>query len=393
MTSDSFVAAACHALLENIDALVDEVAREIMHTEPAYGTTGPIAADDLRRNNRENLQGVLSHLAGHPSPGTASAESTGRLRAQQRIPLPVVLRAYRIGTRVTWDRMVAMAAGDPEAGENLLARASDIWRLVDDYSQALTAGYVEAITEQNRRDARARAAALEALLAGEAESAARLRACADAVRLPVSGTYAVICATTESAVPEPIPGVAAALTALGVRAAWRTRLDTHVGIVALTESFPIERLTGLLRERAEDTIGISPVFTDLTYAHAALRKAELACAAADPECDPVLRYEHGLFGILIVSAPDLAAALVTQVLGPMLTLPEHDRASLLDTLSAWFRLGGNITALSETLYVHRNTVRFRLNRIAELTGLRVSEPAQAAELYLALRAHRTLPNS
>lgn len=386
MDPGDFVVQTCHALLENIDTLVDEVAREIMREEPTYGAAGAVAAADLRNNNRENLRGVLAHLAGKPSTGTAFAVATGRLRAEQGVPLPIVLRAYRIGTRVVWDRMVVMTGGDSVAAQSLLSRASDIWRLVDDYSQALTSGYQESIAEQHRRDASARAAALEALLRGEVEGAERLRACADTIRIPIPGSYTVVCAAAESTAVEPIPGTAETLSTLGIRSAWQTRLHSGVGIVALTESFTIERLGGLLRERARDAVGISPVFGDLAHAHTALRKAELACAAADSGEREVLRYEQGLLGVLIASSPEVAHSLVEEVLGPIMALHEHDRTTLLTTLSAWFRWGGNITDLSERLFVHRNTVRFRLNRITELTGKNLSVPGEATELHFALRA-------
>ena len=40
------------------------------------------------------------------------------------------------------------------------------------------------------------------------------------------------------------------------------------------------------------------------------------------------------------------------------------------------------------LHCHRNTVGYRLGRIAELTGRSVGRPAEAAELYAAVRAVR-----
>ena len=42
------------------------------------------------------------------------------------------------------------------------------------------------------------------------------------------------------------------------------------------------------------------------------------------------------------------------------------------------------------LHVHRNTVRYRLKRIEELTGRTLTQPTGLAELHLALEAARIL---
>ena len=61
---------------------------------------------------------------------------------------------------------------------------------------------------------------------------------------------------------------------------------------------------------------------------------------------------------------------------------------LLDTLEAWFDADGSTTDAGKRMHCHRNTVLYRLGRIAELTGRSVSRPAEASELYAALRAVR-----
>ena len=43
---------------------------------------------------------------------------------------------------------------------------------------------------------------------------------------------------------------------------------------------------------------------------------------------------------------------------------------LLETLDAFFAAGGVLESAARALYVHPNTVRYRLRRVAEVTGLR-----------------------
>jgi DNA-binding PucR family transcriptional regulator len=76
------------------------------------------------------------------------------------------------------------------------------------------------------------------------------------------------------------------------------------------------------------------------------------------------------------------------VLGRVLALPADDRDLLLDTLTAWYETGGNVSRTADRLYCHRNTVRYRLNRLSTLAGRPLTEPYAAAEIAIALQAHR-----
>ncbi|WP_169815629.1 PucR family transcriptional regulator [Nocardia inohanensis] len=384
--SNAFIAEAGRALLADIDALVAEVAAAIEQAEPAYPELA--TPEGLRQNNREHLVAILSHLAGDPDAGTEVARANGRLRAQQRIPLPVALRSYRIGARVTWERALGYATENPGDERALLRLASDVWQLVDDYSEALTLGYQEVENEMQRRDARLRDAALDALFTGG--DAPRLGEYADLLRLPRQGRYLMVAATSESTAAEAIPGISETLSTLGVRSAWQLRVDCQLGIVAITDTFTPERLVQLLSERATGPAGLSTVYDSLEATPAALRQAELACTAAQCETARIVRYEQALIPVLLADATEIAEALTDRILGGVLALPDHDRGTLLDTMSAWFASDGEVAAVAETLFCHRNTVRFRLNRITDLTGRRFAAPAEAAELYLALQAYRTL---
>ncbi|WP_405494615.1 PucR family transcriptional regulator [Nocardia sp. NBC_00511] len=385
--ADGFVACACRILLDRIDDLTARVSAEIQRTEPVYGELHLVDPDDLRKTNRDNLSAVLGYLAGDPGAGFDTPQATGRSRAEDGVPLPAVLRAYRIGSSVVWDELVALADDDLAAKHALLTMASEVWKLVDDYSQALTRGYQETVTAHARRDERAQYAALDALLTGQTDGAG-LWDCARTLQLPVQGTYVAVAATTGSPTGEAIPGIADALSILGIRSAWQIRLDHHVGLVALTERFTVERLETMIAERTAGRVGIATPFHSLADTPVALRQAESTCAAADPAINEVLCYHSALIPVLLATAPDIAAALAENVLGPVLALPEHDRTSLIETARAWFDHGGEVTTVAEHLYCHRNTVRFRLNRIADLTGRHLSTPAHAVELYLALRACR-----
>jgi sugar diacid utilization regulator len=68
------------------------------------------------------------------------------------------------------------------------------------------------------------------------------------------------------------------------------------------------------------------------------------------------------------------------------------KETLADTLTAYFQHGQSLEATARALFVHPNTVRYRLRQVADLTGLSATDPREALTLQLALvlgrQAHR-----
>lgn len=64
---------------------------------------------------------------------------------------------------------------------------------------------------------------------------------------------------------------------------------------------------------------------------------------------------------------------------------------LLETLDAFFAAGGVLESAARTLYVHPNTVRYRLKRVAEVTGFAPLRPRDAFALRIALTIGRLDP--
>ena len=52
-------------------------------------------------------------------------------------------------------------------------------------------------------------------------------------------------------------------------------------------------------------------------------------------------------------------------------------------LDAWFAAEGSLNVVAQSMFIHKNTIQYRLKRILEVTGLDVRKPSQAPSLYLA----------
>ena len=74
--------------------------------------------------------------------------------------------------------------------------------------------------------------------------------------------------------------------------------------------------------------------------------------------------------------------------GPLARLIEYDRqqkSNLVQTLRAWLDAFGDVIAASEALYVHPNTFRYRLRRLAEVGQLDLTDPEARFVAMLQLR--------
>jgi sugar diacid utilization regulator len=83
-------------------------------------------------------------------------------------------------------------------------------------------------------------------------------------------------------------------------------------------------------------------------------------------------------------------AFVREWLGPLLDYDESRNSELVLTLSDYLECGGNYDESAAALHIHRSTLRYRLARIAELTGHDLRNVDTRFNLHAATRAWRFL---
>ena len=116
------VAAIGERLLDRVDELATELTEVIRRDEPFYSAGGVVPAEDLRASVRDNLVHILSRFAGRPTPGLEPPRATGRRRAEQGVPLAVILHAYRVAGKFIWAAILAEAEPATSATTALLRR-------------------------------------------------------------------------------------------------------------------------------------------------------------------------------------------------------------------------------------------------------------------------------
>jgi DNA-binding PucR family transcriptional regulator len=79
--------------------------------------------------------------------------------------------------------------------------------------------------------------------------------------------------------------------------------------------------------------------------------------------------------------------LVTGVYQPL----QEAGPAILDTVATFLDQGSSIEGTARALFVHPNTVRYRLRRAADLTGLAAGDPRDAYTCRVALTLGRLQP--
>jgi DNA-binding PucR family transcriptional regulator len=99
----------------------------------------------------------------------------------------------------------------------------------------------------------------------------------------------------------------------------------------------------------------------------------------------------GLYRLLANMADlSLVEAFVHDWLGPLIDYDEQKGADLVATLTSYLEYGGNYEAAAEVLAVHRNTLKYRLQRIRDISGRDLGDPDTGFNLQLATRAWQVL---
>jgi sugar diacid utilization regulator len=142
-------------------------------------------------------------------------------------------------------------------------------------------------------------------------------------------------------------------------------------------------------------IGRSRFASDPNDLHRAASEALLAANVAEGDADrPVLAFEEtGAYRLLLSAMSEDPAELqrfYAETVEPLVSYDDQYETDLLQTVEAFLEADGNVAGTAQKLYTHRHTIRYRLERVRELTGLDVGSTDGREKLSLGLKAMRVL---
>ncbi|MHB8646400.1 MAG: PucR family transcriptional regulator [Thermomicrobiales bacterium] len=151
-------------------------------------------------------------------------------------------------------------------------------------------------------------------------------------------------------------------------------------------------LTGIAVGISDRHTGWRGIAQGFQQAYFALR---LGATAAVPHTvvDSGAAGDLGIYRLLYpLWQSDGLVAFSDEVLGGLLAYDEKRGGGLVQTLEAYLDLGGGMQEIADRLYIHRNSLIYRLRRIEELTGHILADPHDRLLLHLALKV-RQMPGA
>ena len=301
------------------------------------------------------------------------------LRAAVGVPVIVDGRVWGLAA-VGWAEPEPMPA-DTEA------RISGFAELI---GTAVVAGYRDEQKRQVLDDTSQRSLLIDALLEGRVRDNFILGEVAGNLRLPKNGPFVVIAAKVRCDGVEPLPAhrteVVQPRYVFGMAAAAR-----FSGWNCPRESEQqLENVVALVSRTAVDRVGISARFNDLRDTPQALHFAKMTLLSRADPTSPVAVFDGTLLATATLAAPEVMVKSASIALACFDDLPDEEREILFDTFRAWQETDASVGGAAERLCCHPNTVRYRLRRIEQRTGLSLSRPRDAAELCLTFEVHRQL---
>ena len=244
--------------------------------------------------------------------------------------------------------------------------------------------YAQAAEARGAWDARIEALVVDALLRGEIDDGVRSRAAA--LGWSTTTNVCVVMGSTPEASPD---AVAEAVQ----RTARHQRLDAIVGVQGQTLVVVLGRVTdplaaarSLLGEFGPGPVVVGPVAADLTAStsSAAAALSGLRAAAAWTDAPRPAHADDLLPERALDGDADARVRLVDDVYRPL----EVAGRELLETVGAFLERAGSLEGAARLLFVHPNTVRYRLRRVADVTGVSPNDPRGAFTLRVALTLGR-----
>jgi hypothetical protein len=285
--------------------------------------------------------------------GTAPRELARAVSLQQTVEMA------RVITDVVEAQVDELAApgGEAELREAVLRYTREI---------AFGAAHVYARTAETRGawDARLEALVVDSLVRGEVDEA--LQSWASALSWS-AGPVAVIAGIADGSEPE---GLIDELRGIARRA----RLDLLAGVhghrlvvVVGGTAEPVTAAKQLAGRFGAGPVVVGPVVRDLQSAtrSASAALAGLRAAAGWPEAPRPVEAADLLPERALDGDEEARSQLLAEVYEPLLS----GGSALLDTVMTYLEQGNSLEATARLLFVHPNTVRYRLRRVSELTGV------------------------
>ena len=313
--------------------------------------------------------------------GAAPRALTGVVSLHQTVEM------VRLTIEVVEENVGTAVGGDDEEAARTVREA--VVRYAREVAFATAEVYARAAEMRGAWDARLEALVVDSVLRAEADETTRSRA--SALGWEARGDVAVVLGRA----PDPDQSASARESLFdevrrsarhaGLDALCAVQSDRLVVVLGGVDN-PDKAGASVAQHFGDGPVVIGPVVTDLVSAHVSARAAVAGLRAAPgwPEAPRPVTSDDLLPERALSGDGHARRQLVQEVYRPLL----EAGSPTLDTVAAFLDHGSSIEGTARAMFVHANTVRYRLRRAAEITGMSVTDPRQAYTYRVALTLGR-----
>lgn len=372
-------AQAVTEMRSQLPEVADHVVAAVIGEVPSYtdAFSGPMG-ETIRNAVQLALGGFLSLVDGRGAgprtpraPAVEGAYQLGRGEARSGRTTEALLAAYRIGARVSWREMSLTAVRNGVDAEALVPFAELVFAYIDELSAASVAGHTDELTTTGRVRQRLLERVAHALLDGASEQ--------DVLRAAERADWEAPTTLTAVLVSESqVRPVLAAVSAHTLHLPDPPGLDD--GALLLVPDVDGKRRTALLRTLAGRGAVAGPArpWLEARASYDRARRARSDGLGTDTEAH--------LPRLVLTADPEALADLRALALAPLDGLRPGTAEKLAETLRAWLLHQGRREEVARALFVHPQTVRYRMGQLRELYGERLDDPESVLALVIALGA-------
>jgi hypothetical protein len=365
------------AIRATLPTVADDVVTVIIDEVPSYtdAFSGPMG-ETIRSAVRVALGGFLSLVSERrgtapktPAAAIEGAYQLGRGEARSGRSSEALLSAYRIGARVAWHHLSTLAVENGVDATTLAEFAQAVLFYIDELSAASVAGH----GDESATAGRVRQRLLDRIarhLLTDAPEKTTVAAAERAEWTPPKTLTAVI-------VPEAHVGSVLLLVPQGTLQA--TDLpDLEAAVLLLVPDAHGQRRAALLTgvDGRNCLVGPARPWLEVRSSYERARRAQERGLTVDTEAH--------LPELVLTADPDALADLRSVALAPLADLRPASQTKLAETLRAWLLHQGRRDDIAAALFVHPQTVRYRVAQLRELFGDKLEDPQTVLALTIAL---------
>lgn len=305
-----------------------------------------------------------------------AAYALGRGEARSGRSMDALASAYRVGARTAWRDISAIAVTNDLPAQEVARFAESVFEYIDQISAVSVAGHADELATTGRVRERHLERLAEGILEGVGEDA--LATYAERAEWPLPRTLTAVLVPASAA-----SGVRARLSAGTLATTTELPEVEEETAVLLVPDVPRRGRAALLQALGEAGGVVGPT-RPWTLARTSYQRAARLRTLRRDDLAGALDSEAHLAALVLTADPAALADLRGRVLAPMADLRPSTAEKLRETLRSWLLHQGRREDVANELFVHPQTVRYRMGQLRDLYGDRLTDPDFVRDATIAL---------